>query len=268
MMDPLDRLTVCALVPSVKDDRDWIFLPEAHDVGAVQIGDFWLDKDASLRVQVGPTCVGNAIAKALEILLKRAALPCDDTISGTGLWSEGQLYGGLHGVDPSRGTQPRFVLQAARDWGWPSRALAPEEPLVELGAAALGEITARTLANYRLAYELIQGEFLGLGDPCDNLETALRSGHVIVAAGQVDKAFAAAAPGDALTAPTGALGGHGLAIDSVQREGAQRLWGILDSWGRGIGEGEPRRRRLWGTDAWIRSRWELRALRLEARVQG
>lgn len=265
----LDRLQLAILQPSPESATDWVFDPAsvAPRAEGVTNGIFVLGADVPLRIQVGGTCAGNAVAQAIEIghtLLREPCLP----VSGSGCWAQGQLFTApehAH-VDAGSGAFVQRVIQAARAWGWPFRAQHPEDPLVELGADALGEITARAKGSTVLEYELVKGSFLGLGaSRLDHAEQALRDLRPLITAGIVDDGFAAAQPGSVIVAPVGDGGGHALCIDAVQWVGGQRIWGVRDTWGRGLNRDSLAEQRLWATDGWMESRWEIWAARVVLR---
>lgn len=272
-LTPFERLALCCLRPSPPATSDRTFDPRSvaprADVSLID-GIFCLAPDLELRVQVGGTCAGNAVAQAIEIGHHLLRLPCPP-VSGTGCWAQGQLWAAQRGghVDPSSGAWVQRVLQAATEWGWASREEHPEDGLQELGAEALGEIVTRAQGPTTFEHEVIEAGFMGfLGfgeDYLDSIEAALRSGATIVTSGLVDEAFAAAEPGGIVDAVRGG-GGHALAVDALRTGlSGERLWGIRDTWGRGVGQTKLVRRRLWGTDGFMRSRWEHRPTRVVLR---
>ena len=142
-LSPLERLALCSLVPSPRTSWDVPYEPEATPprAGPSLIGGLYvLGPDVPLRVQVGGTCAGNAVAQAIEIGHHLLREPCPP-VSGTGLWAEGQLLAAPIGADvtPELGAWVQRVIQAAAVWGWPSRAEHAEEGLQALDAGALGE---------------------------------------------------------------------------------------------------------------------------------
>ena len=262
----IDRLALCCLVPSPPSASDVQFKPRVLEtetpptVAPNEI--FCLAPNHPLRVQIGGTCAGNAVAEAIEIGMFQLGFVLEP-VSGTGCWAQGQLFTAVeHGhTDASSGAFVQRVLEAAQVWGWPTRTDHPEEGLQELNAKALGEIVTRAGRVAKLQHEVIRGGLFGLGNPCNNAEEALRDGKVLVTSGLVDEAFAKAPAGGVIVPPYGG-GGHALAIDSVWYENGQRIWGILDTWGRGMEETGVLKRRLHGTDDWMKSRWEIRATQM------
>jgi len=269
-LSPLERLALCSLVPSPRTSWDVPYEPEATPprAGSSLIGGLYvLGPDVPLRVQVGGTCAGNAVAQAIEIGHHLLREPCPP-VSGTGLWAEGQLLAAPIGADvtPDAGAWVQRVIQAAAVWGWPSRAEHAEEGLQALDAGALGEIVTRARGATTIESRLLDPGFLGflgLGQSRAELaRQALREGWVLVTSGLVDERFAAAQPGDTIGACTGG-GGHALCVDGYrEHDGA---WAVRDTWGRGIGEPTLARQRLWGDDGWLSTRWEVRAVRVVRR---
>lgn len=261
----LERLALCCLLPPPALLGQPVFDPSdcAPRAASVIGGIFCLDPDAELRIQEGGTCAGNTAAQAIETGHRLLGIEIEP-VSGTACWAQGQLFvGPEHGhVDPNAGAFLQRVLQAAAVWGWASRKEHPETGLQELDAAALGEIVARANGPTALEHELVSGGFFG--DRLEEAETALRDGRTLGTSGYVDEGFAKAGPGSMIFAPTGGAG-HALLVDAVQRVDGRRFWGARCTWGRGQGEPTLARRRLWGDDGWMRSRWDIRACRVVRR---
>jgi hypothetical protein len=269
-LSPLERLALCSLRPSPRTSWDVAYEPATTPprAGPPLLGGLYLlGPDVPLRVQVGGTCAGNAVAQAIEIGHHLLREPCPP-VSGTGLWAEGQLFAAPLGVDvtPEAGAWVQRVIQAASVWGWPSRIEHAEEGLQALDAGALGEIVGRARGATAIESRLIDPgflSFLGFGPSRAELaRQALREGWILVTSGLVDERFAAAQPGDTIGSCMGG-GGHALCVDGYrERDGA---WAVRDTWGRGIGEESLDRQRLWGDDGWLSSRWEVRAVRVVRR---
>ena len=220
--------------------------------GILSGGSFCLDPTALIRVQVGGTCAGNAVAQAITTGIVLLGGPRIE-VSGTGCWAMGQLWGAVTGndVDHDAGAWVAKALEAARVWGWASRAEHPEEPLASLDASALGEIVARAVGPYTIEHRIISES---------ECKDALHEGWTIVTSGAVDEAFAAVKPGGWIdTCISG--GGHALLVDGWDDAG----YLIRDTWGRGVGEIELERKRLHGSVNWMKSRWERRATRVVRR---
>ena len=253
-LTPHERLALCELVPSPPGPWDVPWVPSAApragilDEGAT----FCLDPTARIRVQVGGTCAGNAVAQAVTtgiVLLGGPRLE----VSGTGCWAQGQLWGAVEGadVDGDAGAWVAKVLEACRIWGWPLRTDHAEDGLTSLAATALGEIVARAVGPYTIEHRTVSES---------DCKDALRDGWTIVTSGAVDETFAAAKPGGWLDECRSG-GGHALLVDGWDPAG----YLILDTWGRGVSEIELERKRLHGSVNWMRSRWERRATRVVLR---
>jgi len=248
-MSLMHRLDACCLVKSPPGQWDSPWMPRRAPSARPTVDRFCLDPTALIRVQVGGTCAGNAIAQAITtgiVLLGGDRIE----VSGTGVWAQGQLWGAIEGadVDPNAGTWVAKALEACRVWGWPTRNDHPEEDLRALDASALGEIVARAVGRYTFEHKSVSES---------DCKDAISEGWTIVTSGTVDEAFANAKPGGWLdTCISG--GGHSLLVDGWDPAG----YLVRDTWGRGVGEIELERKRLHGSVNWMRSRWELRATRV------
>lgn len=248
-MSLIHRLELATLQPSPPGPWNKAWVASKPPTSRPTIEEFCLDPDAEIRVQVGGTCSGNAIAQAITTGIVLLGGPRVE-VSGTGVWAQGQLWGAIQGadVDPNMGTWVAKALEACRIWGWPARKDHPEENLAALDAEALGEIVARASSLYTFEHRTISES---------DAKDALSEGWTIVTSGTVDEAFANAPPGGWLdTCISG--GGHSLMVDGWNRAG----YLVRDTWGRGVGETKLDLKRLHGSVNWMRSRWELRATRV------
>lgn len=247
------RLADCILRPSPPGPWDVPWAPSMPPrAGILSGGSFCLDPFAWPRVQVGGTCAGNAVAQAITTGLVLLNVPRVE-VSGTGCWAQGQLWGAVEGadVDANAGAWVAKVLEACRVWGWPLRTDHAEEGLQSLDASALGEIVARATGPFTIEHRTVSEA---------DCKAALHEGWTIVTSGAVDEAFAAAKPGGWVdTCISG--GGHALLVDGYSPAGYM----IRDTWGRGMGEIEAEKKRLFGSCDWMRSRWERRAVRVVRR---
>ncbi|MBK7823332.1 MAG: hypothetical protein IPJ61_20310 [Tessaracoccus sp.] len=247
------RLAECCLVPSPPGPWDVPWVASAPPrAGILPDGTYCLDPFAWPRVQVGGTCAGNAVAQAITTGLVLLGEPRVE-VSGTGCWAQGQLWGAVEGadVDADAGAWVAKVLEACRVWGWPLRTDHAEEGLASLDASALGEIVARATGAFTIEHRIISES---------DCKDALHEQWQIVASGPVDEAFAAAKPGGWVDTCTSG-GGHAQLIDGYSPAG----YLDRDTWGRGVGEIEFEKKRLHMSVGWMKSRWELRAVRVVRR---
>lgn len=235
---------LCGYLPDPADVRDYPFTALSARLSAGPAfgsGEpFEIPYNRPARDQgVRPSCVGQSIVRALEVLDQR--LP---DLSGRALWYVTRQAEGRQDVDG--GTTLRNGLAQLRRIGAVRAALDAEtEPHdLPLSVAALEDAHDHRGGDY---YRVPQGDL-------EAVERAIRAGHPVVCGGQVDEAFANAVATDIITAPTGRpLGGHAVCLVGVRGFGPWLEVLIDNSWGSSWGDVG----RCWADAEWLRSRWDL-----------
>jgi len=223
-------------LPDEPDARDW---NARAMLGAVR----GLPTEVSLEGLLGPvrdqgpteSCVGNAIANAIEVRLRKLGYLAEPRPSALAIYTYARALGRLTPATKltDTGSFPRLAMKSLREWGvpnetrWPFDASHVNDELpwdVQQQASAF-----RVTAWYRI-------DAVGR-ERVDAICHALAQGYPVVFGMDVDQAFLDAWGPGVLDAPHGdIIGGHMLAIVGYKTVNATRTLRIINSWGRTWGD--------------------------------
>jgi C1A family cysteine protease len=223
-------------LPDAPDPRDW---NARAMLGAVR----GLPTEASLEEYLGAqrdqgsteSCVGNALATAIEVRLRKLGYLAAARPSALAIYTYARALRRLSTDTPlaDTGCFPRSAMKALREWGvpdelrWPFDVSKVNEELpwdVQQAATAF-----RVQGWYRI-------DALGR-ERVDAICHALAQGYPVVFGMDVDQAFLDAQGPTVLDAPHDPiLGGHMLAIVGYKTVNSTRTLRIINSWGASWGD--------------------------------
>ena len=222
--------------PDVPDPRDW---STRAMLGAVR----GLPTEASLerfvsRVQdQGSTnsCVGQALATAIEIRLRKMGYLTAPRPSALGIYGYGRALSRRSPTDKlaDLGCFPRPAMTGLRDWGVPTEVAWPFDASKvndELPWDVHQQSSAfRVQAWYRI-------DALGR-ERVDAICSALSQGYPVVFGVSIDEAFLSHTGKALVGAPTGAIiGGHMMVLVGYSTTNAKRTLRGINSWGESWGD--------------------------------